>query len=150
MSSYWSLGGRFTIKAGGDATGESLAAVEAVFTKLAEPPLHLHHAEDEAWYVLEGKLTFTIGERRTEAGPGDFVFAPRDVPHAFTVDVEPSRVLVVTTPAGFDRLVADAGVPVADSTGPLPIDPERIGPLQARYNFEILGPPIRHSVTNGA
>ena len=144
MSSYWSLGGRFTVIAGGEATDGRMAAIEAVFTKLAEPPLHVHHAEDEAWYVTEGRLTFTVGDRRIVAGPGDFVFAPRDVPHTFTVDVEPTRVLVVTTPAGFDRFVADAGVPVAESQGPLPADPARLGPLQARYNFEILGPPPHH------
>jgi quercetin dioxygenase-like cupin family protein len=138
---YWSLGGRFSIKAGGTATAERFAVSEAVFTKLAEPPPHIHHGEDEAWYVLEGGLTFTVGGEVLRAGPGDFVFAPRDVPHAFTVDVEPTRALVITSPAGFDRFVAEAGVAVATTDGPLPIDPDVILPLQSKYGVEILSPP---------
>ena len=135
---YWSLGGRFNIKASGAETGGAYTAIEAEFTKLAEPPPHVHHAEDEAWYVIEGGLTFTVGDEVREARPGTFVFAPAGVPHTFRVDVEPTRVLLITTPAGFDRFVQDAGVPVGESAGPLPIDPATVMALQSRYNIEIL------------
>src|SRR4051794_41407368 len=46
-------------------------------------PLHVHHRDDEAWYVLEGVLRFRIGEQLCEAGPGDAVLAPRGTPHAY-------------------------------------------------------------------
>jgi mannose-6-phosphate isomerase-like protein (cupin superfamily) len=46
-------------------------------------PLHVHHSDDEAWYVLEGKLRFRIGEEMCEAGPGDAVLASRGTPHAY-------------------------------------------------------------------
>jgi quercetin dioxygenase-like cupin family protein len=49
------------------------------------PPPHLHHREDEAFYVLEGQMTVTCGEQTWTATPGSFVLLPRGIPHAFTV-----------------------------------------------------------------
>jgi mannose-6-phosphate isomerase-like protein (cupin superfamily) len=63
-------------------------------------PLHVHHADDEAWYVLEGRLRFQIGDEICEAGPLSAVFAPKGTPHAYgnARRGEPSRYLLVTTP----------------------------------------------------
>jgi quercetin dioxygenase-like cupin family protein len=49
----------------------------------SEPPLHVHHASDETFYILEGAMRFLIGDQLHDAGPGDVVFAPRGIPHAF-------------------------------------------------------------------
>jgi len=46
-------------------------------------PLHVHHRDDEAWYVLEGTLGFRLGDDEVEVGAGSAVFAPRGVPHTF-------------------------------------------------------------------
>src|SRR5262245_17443723 len=46
-------------------------------------PLHVHHADDEAWYVLEGMLRFRIGDSEFEAGPGSAVLAPKGTPHSY-------------------------------------------------------------------
>ena len=46
-------------------------------------PLHVHHGDDEAWYVLEGVLRFRIGDETCEAGPGSAVLAPKGTPHAY-------------------------------------------------------------------
>jgi Cupin domain len=46
-------------------------------------PLHVHHADDEAWYVLEGLLRFRIGDEIREVGPGGAVLAPKGTPHAY-------------------------------------------------------------------
>ena len=46
-------------------------------------PLHLHHGDDEAWYVLEGRLRFILGDREVEATAGGAVFAARGVAHTF-------------------------------------------------------------------
>ena len=62
--------------------------------------MHVHQREDEAWYVLEGHLTFYVADEVLEAGAGSFVFGPMGVAHSFNVDVEPSRVLVFASPAG--------------------------------------------------
>ena len=106
--SVWSLGGRFTIKADRAVSDGRLALVEALAFRTTEPPLHIHHREDEGWYVLEGQMTFYIGDRADVAGPGAFVYAPMGLPHTFTVDVEPTRVLVLATPARIRALRARA------------------------------------------
>ena len=63
-------------------------------------PLHVHHADDEAWYVLEGTLRFQIGEETSEAGPGSAVWMPRGTPHAYgnARRGHPARYLLVMTP----------------------------------------------------
>jgi mannose-6-phosphate isomerase-like protein (cupin superfamily) len=139
---FWSLGGLFDIKAAASDTRAKFSLFEAVMTKLAEPPLHVHHREDEAWYVLEGKLTFHVGDLVLEALPGTFVFAPKDIPHRFSVDVEPTRVLVITSPGGgFEKVVEEGGLPIERSQGPVPPDPEKLMELSKKYGFELLGPP---------
>lgn len=139
---FWSLGALFDIKASGVDTRNLFALSEAIMTKLAEPPLHVHHAEDEAWYVLQGKLTFHVGDVVLDATPGTFVFAPKDIPHWFSVDVEPSRVLVITSPGGgFEKIVEEGGLAEEESAGPVPPDPQKLMGLAGKYQFEILGPP---------
>jgi quercetin dioxygenase-like cupin family protein len=67
------------------------------------PPLH-HHPFDEGFYVLEGELTFQLGEELRSATPGDFVFAPADAVHTFAnLSDAAARYLIVVTPGGFER-----------------------------------------------
>jgi mannose-6-phosphate isomerase-like protein (cupin superfamily) len=63
-------------------------------------PLHVHHSDDEAWYVLEGTLRFRIGDETFEAGTGSAVMAPKGTPHAYgnAKRGEPARYLLVMTP----------------------------------------------------
>jgi mannose-6-phosphate isomerase-like protein (cupin superfamily) len=63
-------------------------------------PLHVHHADDEAWYVLEGALRFRLGEETFDAGPGGGVIAPKGTPHAYgnANRGRPARYLLVMTP----------------------------------------------------
>jgi mannose-6-phosphate isomerase-like protein (cupin superfamily) len=63
-------------------------------------PLHVHHADDEAWYALEGGLRFQIGEEILEVGPGGAVLAPKGTPHAYgnAQRGESARYLLVMTP----------------------------------------------------
>jgi len=144
--SVWSLGGRFTAKATAAITEERFALVEAVAFQATEPPLHIHHREDEAWYILDGKMTFYVGDEVLEATAGCFAFAPRGIPHTFTVDVEPTRVLVFASPAGFEHFALELGqqahndIPPADLTMPRP---EVLGPVAERYGIEVVGPPHR-------
>lgn len=68
--------------------------------------LHVHHRDDEAWYVLEGRLGFRLGPETVEAGPGEVVLAPRGTPHTFwNAGPEPARYVLVMTPR-IHRLVA--------------------------------------------
>jgi mannose-6-phosphate isomerase-like protein (cupin superfamily) len=63
-------------------------------------PLHVHHSDDEAWYVLEGVLKFRIGDEICEARPGSAVLAPKGTPHAYgnARRGERARYLLVMTP----------------------------------------------------
>jgi mannose-6-phosphate isomerase-like protein (cupin superfamily) len=61
--------------------------------------LHVHHADDEAWYVLEGTLGFRVGDEVVEAGPGECVFVARGTPHSFwNARPEPARYVLVMAP----------------------------------------------------
>jgi mannose-6-phosphate isomerase-like protein (cupin superfamily) len=145
-ASVWSLGGRFTTKLdAGNAEGR-FALVESLAFQSTEPPLHIHHREDEAWYVLEGEMTFYVGDETLKATAGSFVFAPRGIAHTFTVDVEPTRVLVFASPAGFEQFAVELGQPAADDEPPgglaMP-HPDVLGPTAERYGIEVVGPPHR-------
>jgi mannose-6-phosphate isomerase-like protein (cupin superfamily) len=145
-ASVWSLGGRFTIKLDGDQSGQRFSITEALAFQTTEPPRHVHHNEDEAWYVLDGHLTFHVADEVLEAGVGSFVFGPRGVAHTFTVDVEPSRVLVFASPAGFERFALDLGHPASGDDPPSGLSlptPEVLGPVAERYGIEVVGPPVR-------
>ncbi len=67
---------------------------------------HVHAAEDDAFYILEGELTFTFGDGAAPAPPGTFVLIPPGVAHGFRNDGDrPVRMLNVHAPAGFDRRI---------------------------------------------
>ena len=53
----------------------------------------MHHNKDEAFWVLEGELTFEVGEEMIKASPGSFLFGPKDFPHRYTVESGPARML---------------------------------------------------------
>jgi quercetin dioxygenase-like cupin family protein len=78
----------------------------AASPEFAGPPLH-HHDFDEAFYVLEGELTFQLGDELRTAGPGELVFAPRGSHHTLAnLSGAPARYLVVCTPGGFENRFA--------------------------------------------
>ena len=142
----WSLGGRFTVKLAAPQAEERFALVEALAFRATEPPLHIHHREDEAWYILNGKMTFYVGDQSLEATAGCFVFAPRGVPHTFVVDVEPTRVLVFASPAGFEHFALELGTRAGSDDPPPSLampTPEVLGPVAERYGVEVVGPPHR-------
>ena len=150
----WSLGGLFTPKVAGSVSEGRFSLVEATAWRSTEPPLHVHHREDEAWYVLDGRMTFFVGDLELEATTGAFVYAPAGLAHTFTVDLEPTRVLVLASPAGFERFAFELGEPASPdvlreggSTLPpaglaMP-SPARLDEVAARYGIEIVGPPRR-------
>lgn len=128
------LGCKARILADAASSGGLLGLVEIEAPAGDMSPLHVHHAEHEGFYVLEGEATLFLPGRQVTLGPGDFFLAPRGVPHAYAIGDRPVRWLVTSTPAhfeGFVRDVAQAG----------PVDPPALGALAARHQIEILGPP---------
>jgi quercetin dioxygenase-like cupin family protein len=109
-----------TIKATGKETGGRFTLVEVLEPAGEEAPLHVHHNEDEAFWVLEGELTFQVGEETIKASPGSFLFGPRDVPHRYTVDSGPARLLFILSPAGFEEFIYATSVPAQERTLPPP------------------------------
>jgi quercetin dioxygenase-like cupin family protein len=143
---FWFLDQLATIKIGTHETQGRWALVELVTPPGSGPPLHVHRNDDEAFYILEGEITFYVGDAVIEAKAGSFAFAPRNVPHTFVVGTtSPARYLVVAEPAGFDRFVTEVGIPAETRTLPPPSDgpPDvaALGAVAAKYGIEILGPP---------
>jgi quercetin dioxygenase-like cupin family protein len=128
----------------GDASGEALALLDERGRRGDMPPLHVHRRDDETFCVLEGELTLFVAGEQIVLGPGQAAFAPRDVPHAYRVESEEARWLVITAPAGFDAFVREVAEPApADELPPAgrPIDPAVLARAAAAVGIEILGPP---------
>src|SRR5438270_8161368 len=92
--SVWYSGWLLTFLATGEETQGQFALMEQCARKGNVPPRHIHHREDETFYVIEGEMTFSVGDQTIQATPGTMVFAPRDIPHSFTIDSEQVRMLV--------------------------------------------------------
>ena len=118
----WWGGGLATIKTTGRETDDLYSIVEVLEPQGAQAPLHLHRKEDEAFWILEGEMTFRIGEQTIKARPGSFVFGPKDVPHTYTVDSGPARILFLLSPAGFEEFIYATSEPAKERT--LPPQPE--------------------------
>ena len=142
----WWIGMLATIKATKEQTGGQYTLVEILAPEGFASPLHVHHFEDEGFWILEGELTFYVGDRTMKAQPGSFLFGPKEVPHAFAVDSGPARLLFLLSPAGFEDLVREIGEPAKDLTlppeGPLDeAEMRRMAAIAARHGNEMLGPP---------
>ncbi len=141
----WAFGCLVTVKASAETTGGRVAVLEHLAGRGAGSPLHVHHREDEWFYVMDGELTFWVGGQVIEAPTGAFVFGPREIPHTFTVGSEQARFLLVTEPAGLEGMLRALGEPASSLTIPpaptAPPDMARIAEVTAGYGIEILGPP---------
>lgn len=139
----WSLNHLTTLKAGHTQTNGAIGVMEVLVDRNGEPPPHVHHGEDEAFYVLEGKVTVYVGDEVLDAPTGAFVFAPRDVPHRFSVDSQQATLLVLMTPGGFEEFFAEVGEPAPAARLPQPGRPDlaRVAEAAGRHHCEILMPP---------
>ena len=120
----WFAGMLAVIKSRADQTGGLLTTLEIIAPPGAAAPLHTHHAEDEGFLILEGEVTFRVGDETIEAKAGDWLFGPRDVQHTFTVGPNGARMFWTLTPGGFDRFVVDASEPAQAMTPPPSLQPD--------------------------
>jgi quercetin dioxygenase-like cupin family protein len=139
----WWFGALVEIKLTAENTDGRLALVEITEPPGAEAPLHVHHREDEGFWVLDGAVTFEAGDSTVEASTGDFAFGPRDVPHRYAVGDAGCRMLFILTPAGFEGLIRELSEPAKSRSLPPPLeeepDVERIQGLGQAYGIEMLG-----------
>ncbi len=109
-------------------------------------PLHIHNREDEVFYVLDGALTYQVGDEKVEVAGGSVLYVPRGVLHGFSnLRRRPARALVFICPAGFEKFFEEVGQPAGALTLPPPTVPappiERITAVAQRYGTEVKGPP---------
>jgi quercetin dioxygenase-like cupin family protein len=141
----WFLGTLATIRVPGEAVGDRFALIEFLFPQYASPPVHTH-PQDESYIVLDGRMTIKAGDERFELEAGGSAVVPIGVPHTFRVDSQTARVMVLSTPAGIERMVRDGSVPAGERTLPPP-DAPRPSQEEIEANFErhgqvTLGPPL--------
>jgi len=118
----WFFGGLVEIKATAADTGGRMTIVEVTEPPGSEAPLHVHHRDDEGFWILEGDVTFEVGDETVEASAGDYVFGPRDIPHRFTVGDRGCRMLFILVPGGFEDLIMATSEPATSRTVPPPAE----------------------------
>jgi quercetin dioxygenase-like cupin family protein len=116
----WWFGALAEIKATALDTGGQMTIVEVTEHPGAEAPLHVHHRDDEGFWILEGEVTFEVGDETIEASAGDYVFGPRDIPHRFTVGDRGCRMLFIMVPGGIEDLIRATSEPAPSRTLPPP------------------------------
>jgi quercetin dioxygenase-like cupin family protein len=156
---FWLLGMHQTIKIGGSDTAGQFGMIEIVVPQGLGSPWHVHPEEDEWFYVLDGAVTFYVGETRLDLTPRSFAFGPRGVPHTFIgASSEPARALVGLQPVMFEGFLREVGQSVSDRALPPPLNQpsdtsgrpvtdgrqlarEQLLAIGAKHGLVILGPP---------
>lgn len=138
----WWFGCLAEIKVTAEQTGGLLSIIEITEPPHVDGPLHVHHREDEGFWILEGSATIEVGDTTIDVGPGDFAFGPRGIPHRYTTGPEGCRMLFVMTPGGFENLIRDMSVPaerraLPPQTGQEP-DWEHIAAVARAHACELL------------
>src|SRR5207245_3926251 len=107
----WAVGSLFMVKLAVEESGGPLSVMQVVSLPGGATPLHVHHTEAEAFYLLEGEMTYQAGEDVFELRTGSFVYLPKDLPHRFRVrGTTPSKFLAFVTPGVVERLDSEVCV----------------------------------------
>jgi quercetin dioxygenase-like cupin family protein len=131
------LGEIITCKVTSGDTHGAYAVVEAVTPPQGGPPLHMHHDEDEMFYLLEGECEVQCGDQTFKATTGALAILPRKIPHGFrNIGTTPSKILVTITPGGFERFFEEVSRLPRDR----PPDMDKIMAIARNYHLELLPP----------
>src|SRR5450755_4192700 len=140
-SDLWFAGTRVVVHVLGAQSDGRVGVWESREPRGTALPLHVHTREDEQVIVLEGAVSFYVGELVHDLGAGSTLALPRGVPHAHLVTSPAARVLTIAMPGGFEQLFVDLGVPARPGTTPLPLDRAVLAQAARRLGVEIVGPP---------
>lgn len=122
-------------------TGGALFVIEQANSRRGGPPLHIHHGENELFYVIEGEYVVQVGDRRFPLKAGDCVLGPRGTPHAWAFTGDSSgRLLLTYTPAGRMEPFFDAWEKLGFKPGGYSSESDVA--LLRQYGMERVGPPI--------
>ena len=136
-----------TYKVSAEQTGGAYSLFEGLVPPRDGTPPHIHHREDECFYMLEDEFEFLKGDDTVTAGAGSLIYVPKGTLHAFKIVGEKlERLLNSQTPGGLhERFFEEVGEDATDKTVPPgaagPPDFERIAAIAAKYGTEI--PPPR-------
>ena len=137
------VGDIYRFLATGNETNGRYTMFEAVVLPGGGPPPHIHTREDETFYVLEGEITFQMGDERLVAGPGTFVNMPIGNAHSFRNETEETaRMLISLMPSGLEEYFFEVGQPFDGALPPKP-SPEEIQTLleaAPRFGIEFVQP----------
>jgi quercetin dioxygenase-like cupin family protein len=141
---YWFLNSLNIVLATSESTGGAFSLVHHTAPPGHATPYHLHHVEDEAFFVLDGEFTFVCDGKKTILGPGGYIFLPRNIPHGIRcTGSAPSKLLILATPGtGFVGMMIEMAEPAKERVLPVPTAPdlEKLTMLCAKYKIDILGP----------
>lgn len=140
------LGELAIIHATGKETDGKYCLIELYATSEGSPPWHVHQNEDEGFYILEGELSISVGDTTFKAKKGDYLLAPKNIPHTYKVDSEGfARVLLMCSPAGFEDAVREMSIPATSLVPPNPedaeIDFDSVVGIARKHGVEFVEPP---------
>ena len=139
------VGDVYRFMATGEDTNGKYAMWEAIVPPGGGPPPHVHSKEEESFYVLEGEITFQIGEKRVVATAGMFANMPVGTPHSFKNESsKPAKMLISVAPAGLEKMFFEIGVPLPEGSitalPPTKEEIEKLLTIAPRYGIEIRVP----------
>lgn len=136
------MGGQFDCKVSGKDTNGDLCIYDTVRNEKGGPAVHLHHKQDEWFFVIKGEFIAKVGDDMLNLKPGDSAFAPRKVPHAFAkINEGVGQMLILFQPAGS---MEDYFKQVSKIGATIPKDQEKaFKELWATHGMEIVGPPLK-------
>jgi len=140
---YAMMGDLYAILADAEATGGAFTLIHAIVPPGGGPPPHRHARDDESFFVLEGVISFWIEGEQHDVGPGGFAHVRRGEVHRFTNESDATaRMLIQTVPAGFCRMVREAGTAVPPGTSdpqpPRPGDLDKVIDACRRAGIELM------------
>jgi mannose-6-phosphate isomerase-like protein (cupin superfamily) len=142
-SQRWFLSLPTWIRASGADTGGTFSLIEQLIPPGFASPWHIHHNEDESFYVIDGKVTVVVADRSVPLSAGDYAFGPRAIPHGFRIEgTKPARVLLMTSGGTFAEFVREMSQPADDATAaePTESDLQKLVAAAQSYGLSILGP----------
>lgn len=136
------VGDVYRFLATGEDTNGKYALWEAILPPGGGPPPHVHSREEEGFFVLEGEITFQVGDQRYVASPGIFANMPVGTTHSFKNEsTKPAKMLIWIAPAGLEKMFFEVGIPLEPqavvSPPPSKEDIEKLVKAAARYGVEI-------------
>lgn len=130
---FWGPGDEVTFLITGEETDGAYFVAELSVPPAGGPPPHIHHREDESFYIREGTLAIRVGDTTVNASPGDFIQVPRGTVHCFkNTGNTRARMLVTFTPAGMEKFFMQGFYPAGDrSVGPPPMTEDLLSRMLA-------------------